>query len=974
MSETTAGGHSGETDFNYALGKAMEQLCDSDGVKFLPEVLGELVGSGKHADVLVLGPDKSTIAIECEYGKPDKDAKARLGAEIVGGRGFINTTIGVIPPATSRKVFGEAAHVARLIEGKAPIQYAVFSKDEDGEDTKWPIEGYITGTAASLTELAVHLLIPQEKVVAQAERAAETMLKIADELGETLEGNTEALDALAIAMGRPNKEESLRVVGVVWLNAFLFQDRIAERHLNVDYRTEAHNDGRPVPKRVIKAWETVTDINYKSVYDPALEALRLLDKKIGVARLSNILERVSNVADNIQTSTLGVFDIGGELFPRLLSDRSETAAYYTRPEVAEFLAHMAAPDDWQPQTSGVPLVADFACGTGTLLRAGYRRFRAQARRDGADQAAVEALHKQMMETGIAGFDISPIAAHLTASSLSNIQPNVDYEHTNIGVVSVCQPTSNPINPWPGSPPSRTKPRRPKDHATTGSLELLRVEEIGDLLGMGAKATTSSATPTTLKAGFASFDLVLMNPPYSRTRGGQTTFDIAGATDENRANAKNRATALTAGSAASIQAGIATAFCDLASLKLKPGGRLGLVLPMTASLGDSWTTTRKMLEDEFDDITLLAYAKGGGGKDALSADTAMGEMMFTGIKRSQTRTGDEPRPNIVSLTIFKSFKSVPEAAETARAITFQKLHSKSQKDEGVIYLGGDQSAQWVRSPSVDGSWTTLGASSFVLVELADRLTLSGELVPLDAGHQPSYVPMTTVGKLFDVGHYHMQIGHPVDRYFTGAFEFHKIKKGAPKIKDLSLWATYKAKQISVNVEPTHYGIKCADEEKVEKIRSGASDLFYQKGMRWTSQKILVARTSRPVLGGRAWAALAHEDEAVKFGFAVYANSSLGMLVHWSRAARQHFGRSVAQIGAIKKIPCPDFTDSRLHTAASKLIAEQPDLLNLKLEQANNSLNDLSRSRLNAATAEMLGIEIEAFNDIAEIWCAEPSVKG
>ncbi|WP_419552473.1 hypothetical protein [Candidatus Poriferisodalis sp.] len=102
------------------------------------------------------------------------------------------------------------------------------------------------------------------------------------------------------------------------------------------------------------------------------------------------------MGSTVEAGVLGLFDIGGELFQRLISDRSEAASYYTRPAVAEFLAHITVNEGVQLPASARSLVlgdadplgetfriADFACGTGTLLRAAYRRVRSLARDDPA---------------------------------------------------------------------------------------------------------------------------------------------------------------------------------------------------------------------------------------------------------------------------------------------------------------------------------------------------------------------------------------------------------------------------------------------------------------------------------------------------------------------------------------------------------------------------------------------------------------
>ena len=55
------------------------------------------------------------------------------------------------------------------------------------------------------------------------------------------------------------------------------------------------------------------------------------------------------------------------------------------------------------------------------------------------------------------------------------------------------------------------------------------------------------------------------------------------------------------------AGIASAFAALAHKKLKPGGVLALVLPISAVAGLSWQGFRKMIGCYYTDLTVLTIA-------------------------------------------------------------------------------------------------------------------------------------------------------------------------------------------------------------------------------------------------------------------------------------------------------------------------------------------------------------------------------
>ena len=226
--------------------------------------------------------------------------------------------------------------------------------------------------------------------------------------------------------------------------------------------------------------------------------------------------------------SLGPFDIGGELFQKAISDRDDAASYYTKPAVADLLARLVfhklpsvnLKADYYSKYKSLR-IGDFACGTGTLLRAVQRQLFALAKQSEFDQKETEKLHHYLMEAGFLGVDISPIAAHLTASSLSNYLAQVKYKTTNIGVIGV------------GG-----------NEGSTGSIEFLESGRHQDLfegkLTQGSLSSESVGSDLgKLTAPVESFDVIVMNPPYQRARGQQKQFDVAGITEGSRKKALER---------------------------------------------------------------------------------------------------------------------------------------------------------------------------------------------------------------------------------------------------------------------------------------------------------------------------------------------------------------------------------------------------------------------------------------------------
>lgn len=327
--------------------------------------------------------------------------------------------------------------------------------------------------------------------------------------------------------------------------------------------------------------------------------------------------------ERIETSQLGLYiSIGAELFPKLSEDRKESAAFYTTPPAAELLSALTISFEDRTDWADADLfrrlkMADLACGTGILLRAGYSRAQDFHERSGGTTDTLQSFHRAAMEEGLIGTNVSPIAA----SSLAAIGQGDAYGDTQIGWIKV------------GG-----------DKALTGSLEYLAAGSIQDLFGEvgGAASGHSTSLPASkysIAVPDASLDYVLMNPPYSRTRGGQSAFDIAGLSDRDRAACQKHWRELVKGEPVSNQAGMAASFLALARQKVKPGGRIGFVLPLTAAFADAWSRTRQMIEEDFEDIIAVASSEG-----SLSADTGMQEMLLIATRRQEK----EPRLSAHSL--------------------------------------------------------------------------------------------------------------------------------------------------------------------------------------------------------------------------------------------------------------------------------------------------------------------------------------
>ena len=466
--------------------------------------------------------------------------------------------------------------------------------------------------------------------------------------------------------------------------------------------------------------------------------------------------------------------------------------------------------------------------------------------------------------------------------------------------------------------------------------------------------------------------------------GQRAFGIAGLTDQERLACQNRWSTLIRNEPVKNQAGMAASFLALARKKVKYGGRIGFVLPLTAAFGDTWSITRRMIEREFTDITAVAVASGQAlGREALSADTSMEEMLLVATRRTKEEIGSRGgnAAPIHCVTLQSPPTRIGEAGEIARAIA-TALNDIGGVGTSRPFMAGDDELGHIAVFDAGGEgapWGPLGVVHADLGLAADSL-IKGEIAHIVDTAISLNVDMATINDVFKVGPTHDIIGHVFGGDPRGAFEFYPITSRADAIgKDRALWRANGKTQKNLVVLPTHKGSASANvgsDRKRRDMRRHKSTLYYARNMRWTSQALLVATTQQPAMGGRAWTTLGHEDVRVQRAFALWANSTLGLVVHWTQGQRTQTGRAPTQIGALKQIPCPRL-DRLSNAALDQAVADFDLLSKTDMLPACQAHGDDARIAIDEAVIRMLELPDQAIDTIATLrylWCNEPSVHG
>ena len=164
-------------------------------------------------------------------------------------------------------------------------------------------------------------------------------------------------------------------------------------------------------------------------------------------------------------------------------------------------------------------------------------------------------------------------------------------------------------------------RMKDDSVMIGSLELLQSSNVMTLFNTSDPAMrTGSAgeeTAAQIRAEIPdeSYDLVIMNPPFTSNTSKEAShigifapaFAAFESADRDQRDMAKHLSRLKADTCYHGHAGMASAFAALAHRKLKPGGILALVLPLTASAASSWRSFRQMLDDDYTQTMVLSIA-------------------------------------------------------------------------------------------------------------------------------------------------------------------------------------------------------------------------------------------------------------------------------------------------------------------------------------------------------------------------------
>ena len=836
----------GETNREEAVNVVLAQLLTRRGVP----ARAERRSRQGAPDVRIKLASGDEIILECKYA----GSSGQLESQLNGRLGSFGDTFGILG----------VVYPDRL-QHEVDVETCL----ESAEDIQWWLHGSKGKVAANrrvrngaVADLADHLrILPLEiegvdRVQAAAGIVGVAIEESANRISTHARISRRVSEIIAASDQERNRAAALRIASLVLFNALAFQERL----------TAVDNDVATVDEALRRkldglhnAWRYIcNEIDYVPVFDLAGNIVDVLKDGPPEVQLPVIEPLARAVRD---TRKLEGHDLSGRLFHTLLTDAKFSGAYYTSVPAATLLSRLVFHEwpehvDWSDHEFPASLnVADLACGTGTLLMAVASEVERKHRAAGGSESA--ALHKAMVEQALHGYDVQLSAVHFAATSLAMLNPDIQFDRMNLFVMPLGAEGSNVL---------------------LGSLEFLNTSEAavqfalsdpdfgtslrdaGQVYGGGWRGVDAGVTAT-----LPELDLAIMNPPFTRSVGGNLLFGSLPRGE--RTKLQRELSRRLRSMQASSTAGLGAAFVAAASPKLRPGeGRLALVLPVTVCTGPSWSQTRALIENDY--LLDVVVASHDPARWNFSDSTDLSEALLIATRRPANGDGAEHRTTFVNL--WQNPNGVLDAHRVAEVVNTTQPARIEDTGTALLELDGEHVGEVFSIPETKlkgKQWVGVQFARADVVRSALRLLEDSEVwVPGEAG--VGSIPMCRLDEIGEIG--------PDRRRLVDGFNETTAVTAYPMIKGHDT-----NERTSFVCQPDHYLSPLAKPKGGQKPGYGqhlwqqSGRLLIAEGPRLDAARVLAMTSTTNVLSNVWWPVKVdnpqHESVLV-----VWLNSSAGLL--------------------------------------------------------------------------------------------------
>ena len=348
------------------------------------ERTGALIGSRDRPDVIIRQGDRMPVVVESEYGNPAVgDAIKRLGRTLVGETRPFTEVVAVGIHDTCKGDSRDAFR--RRLDANERVFTVQLVTGSQETPLVWPAAP-MPAAPSDLAAYCEYAQVPQAVIDAESESIANKVESAGGKLLESIQRTgirqDATLETLRDVVGCSTNDEATRTACAIWLIAIDLQNDLAVHSVALqktglpttrELRDQA--SGVLLPDAVLASWRTIEGVNYLPVMNLAINSLQAGDMGSDLPDVLLALEQLSAALNGLHAKH--IYNFAGELWQRLVGDREERAAHYTRPAIAELLATLSAQRFANRSAEDISELdlLDAACGTGTLLGAGERALR-----------------------------------------------------------------------------------------------------------------------------------------------------------------------------------------------------------------------------------------------------------------------------------------------------------------------------------------------------------------------------------------------------------------------------------------------------------------------------------------------------------------------------------------------------------------------------------------------------------------------
>ena len=793
-----------------------------------------------------------------------------------------------------------------------------------------------TGSVAELADNLRTLPLELEgvdRVAAAADAVGYALEQAAGQVTKHARISRRIADIIASTDQEKDRAAALRIGCLVLFNALAFQDRLAAS--NEDVPTVSETLGQGI-SGLRHTWRDICDnIDYVPVFELAIDILAVLGdgpEEVQVPVLGHLVKAMED------TRQLEGHDLSGRLFHTLLTDAKFTGAYYTSVPAATLLARLVFHNwppgvDWSDHEFPSSLnVADLACGTGTLLMA----VAAEAERLHTDAGGQDSpsLHKAMVEQALHGYDVQLSAVHFAATSLAMLNPDIQFDRMNLYVMPLGAEGSNVSL---GSLDFLGENEAAVQFALSSDNTGVAMRDAARVSGSGSRGAEEGVTAT-----LPDLDLAIMNPPFTRSVGGNLLFGSLPLAERRKLQAE--LSRRLKSRQASATAGLGAAFVAAAAPKLRPSeGRLALVLPATVCTGPSWGQTRSLIERDFNlDMVISSH-------DPLrwnfSDSTDLSEALLVATRRPDN--GDSVEHRTIFINLWQNPDGVLDAHRVAQAITTTTPATFESTGTALLEVDGRHVGEMVSVPEstfAGKKWLGVQFARADLIRSAFRLLGDGE-IRMPGEESSSRVTLCRLRELGQVG--------PDRRDVWDGFERTDTVTAYPMVENHD---TEQRKRMVAG--PDKYLAPLAEPrpgrklKAVEQLWLKAGRLLVSERLRLDTTRVVAMRSDTRVLSN-VWWPVRVEDEATEKALAIWLNSSPGLLTILAQRTSTEGGWVAMKKADLEELPVLDVR--QLSPSQVQAISDLFDeMMEAEFDRLPGMANCQARHALDQGISRILGL--------------------